>query len=376
VLWAVLFAVYLGPMGTRPPLLLVLFGLVALCAVWTVVWLVMSGPPLQPWLKYALIWADAWVIIRAAVLSPLVPSTWFAETFHADLLAVTPPLLVYLALSGALRLDPAAAAFSTAIALLGLGAVAVAEGQPAREALEVGAVILFAGGLGVGVSYVLRYVALKAREGEVLGPYVPETLTRELARSGEPERAGRQEEVTVLMADIRGFTRLSQHLRPADAVRLLNDYFDAVVGALLWEGAILDRYLGDGILAHFEGDDRAGRALRAALAMRRSVDRMNTAHPDREALAIGIALHAGPVLVGTIGPPTRREYTIIGDVVNVSDRLEKSNKELGSVLVASVDALAGVADPSSHGLLGPRQVTVHGHDQPIAVHYLPETRRS
>ena len=206
-----------------------------------------------------------------------MPSGWFARTFRADLLAVTPPLLVYLALSGALRLDPVAAAFSTATALVGLGALAAVEGQPAREALAVGAVILFAGGLGVGIAHVLRYVALKAREGEVLGRYVPETLTRELARSGEPERAGRQEEVTVLMADIRGFTRLSQHLRPADAVSLLNDYFDAVVGALLAEGAILDRYLGDGVLAHFEGDDRAGRALRAALAMRLSVDRLNTA---------------------------------------------------------------------------------------------------
>jgi len=376
VLWAILVAIYLGPMGSRPPVVLVLLGLVVLPALWILVWLLTSGPPVLPWLKYVLIVTDAWLIIRAAVLHHLVPVTWFADTFRADMLAVTPPLLVYLALSGALRLDPAAAAFSTVTALIALGAVAVAEGQPAREALEVGAVILFAGGLGVWVSHVLRHVALKAREGEVLGPYVPETLTRELARSGEPDRAGRQEEVTVLMADIRGFTRLSQHLRPADAVRVLNDYFDAVVGALHAEGAILDRYLGDGILAHFEGDDRAGRALRAALGMRRSVDWLNRRHPDREAIAIGIALHAGPVLVGTIGPPMRREYTIIGDAVNVSDRLEKSNKELGSVLVASVDALAGVADPSSHGLLGPRLVTVHGHDQPIAVHYLPETHRS
>ena len=373
VLWSLLFLIYLGPMGTKPPALLVLLGLVALCVFWLLVWHLTSRTPLPPWLKYALIVTDAWVITRAAVFQPLVPSGWFAETFRADMLTVTPPLLVYLALSGALRLDPAAASFSTATALVGLGVVALAEEQPARQTLELGAVILFAGGLGVGIAHVLRYVALKAREGEVLGRYAPETLTRELARTGDPEAEARHEEVTVLMADIRGFTHLSQHLRPAETIALLNEYFDAVVGALLAEGAILDRYLGDGLLAHFEGDDRAGRALRAALAMPSAVDRLNTRHPERQSIVIGIALHAGPVLLGTIGAPTRREYTIVGNVVNVSDRLEKCNKELGSVIVASADALAGVANPSSHGLLGPRLISVRGQDQPIAVHYLPGT---
>jgi adenylate cyclase len=177
--------------------------------------------------------------------------------------------------------------------------------------------------------------------------------------------------VTVLMADIRNFTRLSEHLSPDHAVGLLNDYFDAVVAPLTAEGAILDRYLGDGILAHFEGDERAQRALRAALAMQRAVETLNAAHPEREAIAIGVALHAGPVLVATIGAPPRCEYTIIGDAVNVGDRLEKCNKELGSVIVASAAAFAGVTEAGRQGFLGPRLVAVRGHDEPVAVHYLP-----
>jgi adenylate cyclase len=222
---------------------------------------------------------------------------------------------------------------------------------------------------------VLRYVALKAREGEVLARYVPETLTRELVQTGTPERSGRHEKVTVLMADIRGFTLLSEHLTPAEAVTVLNDYFGAIVLQLplIAEGAMLDRYLGDGILAHFEGEDQPARALRAARGARRALDILNTAHPDRQPIAIGLALHAGTVLVGTIGAPARCEYTLVGDAVNVTERLEKCNKELESVVVASVQALAGVADPSRHGFIGPRLVALRGRNEPIAVYYMPRT---
>src|SRR5262249_36318560 len=168
-----------------------------------------------------------------------------------------------------------------------------------------------------------------------------------------------------------GFTRLSERLTPGAAVTLLNDYFGAVVLALAAEDAILDRYLGDGILAHFAGPERAARALRAAHGIRRALDRFNAARPEREPIAVGIAIHAGTVLVGAIGAGDRRDYTIIGDAVNVADRLEKWNKELESVIVASVKGLEGLGDPCRHGFVGPRIVTVYGHDEPIVVHYLP-----
>src|SRR5262249_17655220 len=173
------------------------------------------------------------------------------------------------------------------------------------------------------------------------------------------------------MADIRDFTLLSEHLTPAQAVTVLNDYFAAIVSPLIGEGAMLDRYLGDGILAHFEGEDRACRALRAARGVLRALDVLNATHPDRQPIAIGIALHAGTVLVGTIGARERGEYTTVGDAVTATERLEKCNKELESVVVASVEALAGVAEPSRHGFIGPRLVTVRGRTEPIAVHYMP-----
>src|SRR5262249_26314848 len=175
------------------------------------------------------------------------------------------------------------------------------------------------------------------------------------------------------MADIRGFTLLSEYLTPDQAVTLLNAYFAAIVSPLIGEGAMLDRYLGDGILAHFEGEDRAARALRAARGVLRVLDVLNTTHPDRQPIAIGIALHAGTVLVGTIGAPARCEYTIVGDAVHVTERLGKGNREWEWVVVAPAQALAGVADPSRHGFVGPRLVTVRGRNEPIAVKPLPRT---
>src|SRR5204862_4138110 len=98
---------------------------------------------------------------------------------------------------------------------------------------------------------------IRAAEEQVLERYVPEGLTRELAAVGVVERGGRVEEITVLMADIRGFTTLSEQLSPAGAVALLNEYFTAVVAPLAREGAVLDKYIGDGVLAFFEGSQHA-----------------------------------------------------------------------------------------------------------------------
>ena len=225
--------------------------------------------------------------------------------------------------------------------------------------------------IGVQVARLLRIVALRASEEEVLERYVPQTLTQELALTGDPERAGREEEVTILMADIRGFTHLSERLTPAEAVVLLNDYFHVVVAPLAAEGAVLDRYLGDGLLAFFEGEDRPARARRAAAGMHDALGRFNTNRVDAPPLQIGIAIHAGDVLVGTIGAPLRREYTIVGDAVNVTARLEKTNKEFNSLMVASAAALVDIPDPAQLGFRGPQLVHVQGRDEPITIYYLP-----
>jgi adenylate cyclase len=200
--------------------------------------------------------------------------------------------------------------------------------------------------------------------------YVPQGLTRELARSGRVDRDGRHEELTLLIADIRGYSRLAERLTPSEAVALLNDYYGAIVAPLAAEDAVLDEYLGDGILAFFEGADHATRGMRAARGMLAALDAFNAGRPRHEPLRIGIAVHTSEVLVGTIGAPIRREYTLIGDAVSVTARLEECNKRFDSVLIASAATLARSALPAAD-LCGPEPVDRRGRGAPIAIHYLP-----
>jgi adenylate cyclase len=292
-----------------------------------------------------------------------------------DLEVITPALLVFLAFSGALRIDVRAAVLSTVVALAGYAFFAVSLALPPLQALSVAAIIAFAGIVGANGARIFRYMVLRACEQAVLERYVPAGLTRELARSGTVERAGRQEEITILIADMRGYSRLSERLTPGQAVALLNDYFSIVAAPLAAEAAVLDKYIGDGILAFFEGADHAARGLRAARGMLAALADFNAKRDGQPPILIGIALHTGEVLLGTIGAPIRREYTVIGDAVNVTARLEKYNKHFGSVLVASATTLQHAAVPATD-LLGPELVDVRGRDAPIAVHYLPAARRA
>jgi class 3 adenylate cyclase len=302
-------------------------------------------------------------------LYPQVAEGGFLTPAHLQV--ILPPMLVFLAVTGAFRLEPRLAAFSTAVALAVYGYLVAAFPQGTAPTVANGVVILLAGTLGVNAARALRFIALKAAQEEVLEHYVPADLTRELARSGDPGRGGRVDRIAVLIADIRGFTRLAEGLGPAGTVALLNDYFSVTVAALALEGAVLDKYLGDGLLAFFEGPDHGARAVRAAHGVLEAVDRFNAARADGFGLRVGIAVHAGQALVGTIGAPARREYTIIGDVVNVTARLEECNKRLSARLTVSSDALRAGGPAAATGLTGPVSLELRGHDARVDAFYLP-----
>jgi class 3 adenylate cyclase len=182
---------------------------------------------------------------------------------------------------------------------------------------------------------------------------------------GALERAGRIEELTLLMCDIRGFTRLVERLSPAETVAFVNGYLDAVCPPITDAGGVIDKFMGDGVLAFFEGGGNASRALSAA---RRILEAVGRAQLAGTPVRVGIALHSGEVLVGTVGPRTRREYTIISDAVNTLSRLEKLNKTYGSTIVASDATIANVNEPERAGFEGPVEVAVPGREAGIAVH--------
>ena len=196
---------------------------------------------------------------------------------------------------------------------------------------------------------------------------LPEREASELWAAPVLERPARIEELTLLLCDIRGFTQISERLSPQETVTFINAYLDLVCPPIVGSGGVIDKFMGDGVLAFFEGGGHAGRALEAARRILASVERSGrTSDPIR----IGLALHTGEVLIGSIGPRTRREVTIISDAVNTLTRLEELNKVYGSVVVASAATMANVDVLDRDGFAGPVNVAIRGRGAGISVYVL------
>lgn len=204
--------------------------------------------------------------------------------------------------------------------------------------IEVTAMLL-TGALCYSTIFALRWRRLRARLGGVVkGKVLARILEDEGADPGprSPER-----EVTLLFADIRGFTRYSNRHTPAEVVALLNAYFEHVVPVLERHGATIDKYIGDGVMALFGApDDQPDHAERAARAAVDMVERVHAraetwARRDFPDFRIGVGIHTGPAWVGVIGSLKQLDYTAIGDAVNVAARIESANKAHQSEILIS-----------------------------------------
>lgn len=181
------------------------------------------------------------------------------------------------------------------------------------------------------------------------GRFLPEYVVKQMLENPESFKLGGVNQIiTVLFADIRGFTRLSEHANPEKVVHLLNKYFSAMTDIIFAHGGTLDKYLGDGLMALFGAPTAtpqdATNAVNAAVAMQRRVIGINQelrAEGFNE-IGIGIGLHTGEATVGYIGSERRSEYTAIGDTVNTSARLE-SNSKAGQILLSDATARAATS---------------------------------
>ncbi|QQS31938.1 MAG: FHA domain-containing protein [Acidobacteriota bacterium] len=176
--------------------------------------------------------------------------------------------------------------------------------------------------------------------------FMPEYVVKQLLEDPDSFRLGGvNQTITVLFADIRGFTSLSETEQPEKIVALLNRYFSVISEIIFGNGGTLDKYIGDGIMALFgaptASPNDARNAVKAAVEMQRKVAELN---PQLKAdgfaeIAIGVGLHTGVATVGYIGSELRSEYTAIGDTVNLSARLE-SNTTGGQILISDATAAA------------------------------------
>lgn len=175
---------------------------------------------------------------------------------------------------------------------------------------------------------------------EVFGKYVSdEVVSKLLASTDGVVLAGETRELTLLLADIRGFSQLSRQLPPEQVVRVLNGYLEVAVERILVRGGTVNEILGDGLLVFFGApihDDRAAEhAVAAALELQLAMADLNEHHrrTGLPELAIGIAVHTGEAVVGTVGSHRRLKYTAVGSNVNVVGRME-SYARGGQVLIS------------------------------------------
>lgn len=160
--------------------------------------------------------------------------------------------------------------------------------------------------------------------------------------SGEAELGSKEVEITVLFADLVGFTSMSERMRPTEVVELLNELFEELTSEVFDQDGTLDKYIGDAVVAFFgapeEQSNHPVRAVTAALAMQERVAELIEKHPEWPPLSLRIGVNSGNAVVGDIGSRLRSDYTVIGDTVNTASRLESQVAGAGEVVVGPLTA--------------------------------------
>ena len=263
---------------------------------------------------------------------------------------------------------------------LGALALTVALGVPASY-------LAFHGG-GYAVDFLLPALATcltgigaqvlaRRRFRDTFGRYVGrDVMSQVLAEN--PTLQGDRREVSVLVSDLRGFTTLSEAMPAEQVAAHLNEYFPAMIDAIFAERGMVNDFIGDGILAVFGAPlpdgDHAWRAARAALAMQAALERLNREWAARgiATLRMGIGIHTGVVFAGNVGGPSRIKYTVVGDTVNVTARLEGLNKELGTTTLITAEVEKALGDRVETRYRG--EAPVKGRAEPLRVYELLAVR--
>lgn len=229
-------------------------------------------------------------------------------------------------------------------------------------------------GKSLGVMVMLEDISNEKRVKSTLARYMDPDIADQLLSDsgGEAALGGKQSVATVLFSDIRSFTTISERLGASGTVAMLNDYFEHMVECISSQGGMLDKFIGDAIMAVFgvplPHDDDPDRGVRAAIDMQRALRHWSPVGPDGVAfpLQIGVGLNTDTVVAGNIGSKKRMDYTIIGDGVNLAARLESACKQYGAGILLSeftVKRLRG-----AYRLRALDKVIVKGKTAPVTIY--------
>ena len=225
---------------------------------------------------------------------------------------------------------------------------------------------------GDGVIMVLEDISNEKRVRSTMARYMDPALADRLVRSDEEILGGKSTVATLLFSDIRGFTTLAEQLGPQATVQMLNEYFTLMVDCIQTEGGMLDKFIGDAIMAAFglptpAGDDE-DRGVRTAISMIRAMNEWNVSRvaQGKPPIDMGIGVNTDTVVAGNIGSPKRMDFTVIGDGVNLAARLESACKQYKARILISDLTLNRL-----NGVYRTREVdhvVVKGKTEPVAIH--------
>lgn len=237
-------------------------------------------------------------------------------------------------------------------------------------------------GTSIGYMLVFEDITREKRVRNTMARYVAKEVVDQLLAGGEDVLEGSALVATVLFADMRRFSLMSETMTPRSTVSMLNEFFTEMVEVIFTRGGLLDKYIGDGLMAIFGapvvGTADADNALSVADDMIRSLGIFNSrrAKHGSEPIEIGIGLATGEVLAGSVGTPKRMAYTAIGNNVNLAARLESANKYYGTAVLLAGTTVDGLKAPAVLRRLD--RIQVKGISQPTWVyeslgHHTPAT---
>lgn len=214
------------------------------------------------------------------------------------------------------------------------------------------------------------------RSTDQISRYFSPDIARGILGGGDEflRPGGKEQDVVVLFSDLAGYTKLCAGLPAGEVLAMLSEYHEAMVAEIFKAGGTLDKFMGDGIMATFgtpvPTPDAADRAVQAALGMTAALVALNEDRARRSLppLAQRIGIHAGPAIVGNVGTSQRLEYTVIGDVVNVANRIQAKGKSTGRAAMMSAAVVSRLMQPVASEALGP--VALDGQPLPIELYAL------
>ena len=360
--------------------------LVALASAWS-----RTGPV---WLSSALVVVDALLVVVLFHEHLFAPGPTFDHSLTAPSLAVAFVLLTQVAL----QLRPRLVLLFAGLVIFGwLSLLAIAARNHTSTATEtagnwvefsIEGSLAAAFGFAAFVCYlltndhnvILRTAIASERHRKSLARFVSPIVLSEIQTTGDSLRLARRR-AAVMFVDLLSFTRFGESVAPEEVAELLAEYRAIVTEAVFAENGMVDKFVGDGVMAAFgqpyEAKDDSIRALRCALQLKDSLAQWKAARMKmgKASLDAGIGLHAGTVIGGVLESGSHDEFTLFGDVVNVAQRLERLTRPLNAVVVVSEEVL--LANPTSlkdAAWIWQDAVELAGRNGKMRIAYLPRAK--